>query len=125
MPQIRVLSGPQKGTVYPMKDGKMIIGRDPKSDIPLDVESPGSRQHAGLYPDGKSWRIQDLGSLNGTKLNNARLEDSPLKGGDQITIGDAVFVFEDERAIAGPTPAPAKLPEKPGESAELQVVVQQ
>jgi MoxR-like ATPase len=123
MPQIRALSGPQKGTVYPVKDGKMIIGRDPKSDIPLDLESPASRQHAALYPDGKGWRIQDLGSLNGTKLNNARLEDSVLKGGDQITIGDAVFLFEDENAPAAP--APAKAPEKPVESGELQAVVQQ
>ena len=138
MPQIRVLAGPQKGNVYPVKDHKMIIGRDPKSDIPLDLESPGSRQHAALYPDGASWRIKDLGSLNGTILNKERLEESALKGGDEIVIGDAVFLFEDEKAPA-PLPdiaatiehAPVEKPvvkpspEPSAESGELQALVQQ
>jgi MoxR-like ATPase len=131
MPQIRALSGPQKGAVYPVKEKKMIIGRDPASDIPLDLESPASRQHAALYPDGPGWRIQDLGSLNGTKLNNERLEDSVLKGGDQITIGDAVFLFEDgsigkeANATIAPEPAKAPVTEAPVESAELPALVQQ
>ena len=143
MPHIRVLAGPQKGNVYPVKDHKMIIGRDPKSDIPLDVESPGSRQHAALYPDGAGWRVKDLGSLNGTILNKERLDESALKGGDEIVIGDAVFLFEDEKApVAAPAPAPAtpatippsapavekpvqRAPEPSAESAELQALVQQ
>jgi MoxR-like ATPase len=137
MPQIRVLAGSQKGSVYPVKDHKMIIGRDPKSDIPLDLESPGSRQHAALYPDGSGWRIKDLGSLNGTILNKERLEESPLKGGDEIVIGDAVFLFEDEKTpalapeaatVVAPalveTPVVQRSAEPSAESVELQALVQ-
>ena len=125
MPQIRVVSGPRQGTVFPMKTGKMMIGRDPESDIPLALDSPASRYHAALHPDGKGWRIEDLGSLNGTYINKVRLKESPLKIGDQIAIGDAVFVFEDEKAGAIPAPAPAASKEAPAESAQLRAVVQQ
>ncbi len=96
MPQIRVLSGFQQGHVYPVTDSKMVIGRDPASDIPLASDSPASRQHAALYPDTDGWRIQDLGSTNGTLLNDERISDGPIAVGDRIVIGDAAFLFEDD-----------------------------
>ena len=135
MPQIRVLSGFQQGHVYPVTDAKMVIGRDPKSDIPLATDSPASRQHAALYPDSESWRIQDLGSTNGTLLNDERISDSPIAPGDRIVIGDASFLFEDDgvEAYAGEeatvsepvAPAPARVPEQVRENPAIQAIVTQ
>jgi len=114
MPQIRVKMGFQQGSVFPLEDKKMLIGRDPKSDILLDLESPASRHHATLYKVGDQWRIQDQGSTNGTLINGRRIEDSILLSGDKIVIGTAIFVFED----SAPPPAPAKK-DKPPEEAPL------
>ena len=139
MPQIRVLSGFQQGHVYPLSNGKMIIGRDPKSDIRLAIDSPASRQHAALYPDSEGWRIQDLGSTNGTLLNDERLADSPISVGDRVIIGDAVFLFEDDAAPAEtveeivaaepvappPAPVPVRVPEQVRENPAIQAVVTQ
>jgi len=102
MPQIRVKMGFQEGRVFPLEDKKMVIGRDPKSDILLDIESPASRHHATLYKIADQWRIQDQGSLNGTLLNGNRVEDTGLKDGDKIVIGTAIFIFEDTASPASP-----------------------
>ena len=130
MPQIRVLSGFQQGTVYPLSDGKMVIGRDPKSDIPLAVDSPASRQHAAFYPDSEGWRIQDLGSTNGTLLNDARISDSPVALGDRVMVGDAVFLFEDEGVEAevaeepvAAAPVPVRVAEQVKENPAIQAIV--
>jgi len=112
MPQIRVKMGYQQGRVFPLEDKKLLIGRDPQSDIVLDVESPASRHHATLYKVVNQWRIKDQGSLNGTLLNNSRVDDSGLRNGDKIVIGTAIFVFED-------TPEPAKQEKKREEVAPV------
>src|SRR5437773_2416239 len=101
MPQIRVKTGYQQGAVYPLTADKLIIGRDPECDIPLDIESPASRHHASIYNVGGRWRIRDLDSLNGTLLNDQKLDDSALQPGDKIVIGTSIFVFEDGGVAPG------------------------
>jgi len=103
MPQIRAKKGFPRGGVFPLGDRELTIGRDPESDIQLELDSPASRHHARVYKALNIWHVKDLGSLNGTELNGARIKDQVLKHGDTITIGEAVFVFEDS-GIPGPTP---------------------
>jgi MoxR-like ATPase len=105
MPQIRVKVGFQQGRIFPLQDKKTLIGRDPQSDIPLDIESPASRHHATIYKSGKEWRLQDQGSMNGTLLNSSLVTDGPLKHGDKIVIGTAIFVFEDVEPNSTPVNA--------------------
>ena len=95
MPQIRAKKGFPRGGVFPLGDRELTIGRDPESDIQLELDSPASRHHATVYKALNIWHVKDLGSLNGTELNGTRVKDKPLKNGDTITIGEAVFVFED------------------------------
>jgi MoxR-like ATPase len=96
MPQIRVLLGYQQGHVFSLSDRPMIIGRDPNADIVLHPDSAASRRHAEIYPKHGSWRIRDLGSVNGTDLNGRRLTDEILTDKDEVVVGDNVFVFENK-----------------------------
>jgi MoxR-like ATPase len=106
MPQIRAKKGSLKGGIFPLEERELTIGRDPDSDIPLEIDSPASRHHATIYKAERVWHVKDLGSLNGTELNGKRIKDQPLKIGDTITIGTAVFLFENSEA-PGPQHSPA------------------
>src|SRR3954463_5394344 len=98
MPHIRIKLGLNEGSVVPLGDRELIIGRDPACDILLDIDSLASRRHAALAPGDGGWVIRDLGSVNGTLRNGSKITEAPLAPGDEIAIGDAVFVFEDSEA---------------------------
>src|SRR5437763_15893096 len=50
-----------------------------------------SRQHCELYEGGGRLMVRDLGSLNGTFVNNQRVSESPLASGELLTIGTVTF----------------------------------
>ena len=62
------------------------IGRSPTSDIFLD-DVTVSREHAVVYNDGSSIRVEDRASLNGTFVNHERVEKRALTDGDEIQVG--------------------------------------
>ena len=70
------------------------IGRSPECAIPIR-DRYLSRKHAELIATNGIWLLRDLGSVNGTYLNGARVErDVPLKPGDRIRLGDTEIIFE-------------------------------
>jgi type II secretory ATPase GspE/PulE/Tfp pilus assembly ATPase PilB-like protein len=81
-----------------LAEHKVFIGRGPENTIPL-IDEQASRKHAVVEPDGKgSFRVRDLGSRNGTKVNEVRIEEeTPLKSGDVIRIGQHEFLIKTER----------------------------
>jgi len=92
-------------------DAAVLIGRGPvdreeaTGKSVLLVDDPRmSRQHVLLSPVGEGWRIQDLGSLNGSMLNGERLERAVLVPGDVIELGRTLLVYSD---AASPQPAVA------------------
>jgi len=67
------------------------MGRDPKSDIVLS-EKVVSNNHAKIYFEHGQYWLEDLGSTNGTLLNDLPLsKPAVLANGDQIKIGDYIF----------------------------------
>src|ERR1043165_379187 len=50
-----------------------------------------SRQHCELYEAGGKLMVRDLGSLNGTFVNNQRISEAPLGSGELLTIGTVTF----------------------------------
>lgn len=72
---------------------KTTIGRSPANDIFLD-DVTVSREHAVVYSDGTSVRLEDRDSLNGTFVNHERVERTELSSGDEIQIGKYKLVFE-------------------------------
>jgi DNA-binding winged helix-turn-helix (wHTH) protein len=80
-------------SVFPLRPGETVIGRG--MDAAIRIESPKvSRHHARVVVDGDQSVLEDLGSVNGTSVNGARI-DSPrvLQHGDEIQIGHRVHAF--------------------------------
>jgi hypothetical protein len=94
-PRLRVgtAAGLQAGAAYDLSDGAL-LGRGDEADIVLQ-DSFASSRHARLVPHGDVIVLEDLGSTNGTYLNEEPLRGpQPLHPGDKIRIGDSVFTFE-------------------------------
>jgi len=100
MHRLRVLAGPLAGQVIEVAEA-MVVGRQ-AADLVVD-DPQVSRRHAGLDPAGGALEVEDLGSLNGTWVNGARITGPVrLAAGDQVRIGDTTFEVE-----APPAEAPA------------------
>jgi pSer/pThr/pTyr-binding forkhead associated (FHA) protein len=89
-----VEAGILAGKVFFLKDG-LTIGR--LDDCGIVVVDPGvSRHHAKFFRDSKgAWSVQDLGSSNGTFVNESRVGGAVvLAPGDRIRAGETVLLFD-------------------------------
>jgi len=95
------------GETFPLKNGENTVGRSPEAAITLDDDSV-SREHASILalPSGRI-RIRDLMSSNGTFVNDRRLGEIPLSGGDTVEIGGEKLVFLELKLPAGAAGAAA------------------
>jgi hypothetical protein len=83
-------AGPDQGTEIPLEKTEITIGRDIKNDIAIN-DPEVSRQHARLLLRTNTYVIEDLGSTNGTFINNQRLTSpTPLKPGELIFLGENI-----------------------------------
>ena len=74
------------GSSVSLEGQRTLIGRLP--DCEVVVTDPNvSRHHAEVRWDGQGYVISDLGSMNGTLVNDARVQEARLNTGDIITIG--------------------------------------
>lgn len=87
-----VIYGQDLGKKYRFSRDSIIIGRSSKSDIHIDEESV-SRSHCRLKRIGKAITIKDLGSTNGTYVNDRQAEEVILRDGDLIKVGRTIFKF--------------------------------
>jgi len=90
---VESVPGHDRGMEYDVEDGAT-LGR---GDVEIHLEDPfASTRHARLVRQGGIVVLEDLGSTNGTYLNEELLEGpQPLHAGDRIRIGDSTFVYED------------------------------
>ena len=68
------------------------IGRDPTCDIVV-ADSTVSGKHARIKKEGRVYVIYDLGSTNGTYVNNVRVQREVLHHSDIIRVGATEFAF--------------------------------
>jgi pSer/pThr/pTyr-binding forkhead associated (FHA) protein len=88
-----VKRGPNAGSRFLLDSDVTRAGRHPDSEIFLD-DITVSRRHVEVLRDaGGSYRVKDVGSLNGTYLNRERIDESPLAAGDELQIGKYKLVF--------------------------------
>src|SRR6266542_2312121 len=71
------------------------LGRHPNNSIQL-LDKIVSKEHCIIEQRGEHWVLRDLGSLNGTFVNNDRVRgEAPLKHGDEISLGATKGRFDD------------------------------
>lgn len=94
---------PAPGTRIPLDRERITLGRSAASEVRLS--SPRiSKRHCRLAATPAGFRLVDLGSTNGCRVNGRPAFDTPLKPGDRIEIGPFKLRFEGDRAPAEAAP---------------------
>jgi serine/threonine protein kinase/pSer/pThr/pTyr-binding forkhead associated (FHA) protein len=99
-----VLQGPNAGQRLPLEGDKIILGRNPYCQVMINHTSV-SREHAHILKADGKYFIADLGSRNGTYVNNKPVAGQlELRNGYRIRISDFECVFVDSSAseVSGP-----------------------
>jgi two-component system, NtrC family, sensor kinase len=87
-----VIRGRDQGKRFDLTQKSSGIGRDKANTIQLrDTEA--SRQHAEIRQEGDQFLLVDLGSSNGTFVNEQRITQHSLRSGDRVQIGRSVLIF--------------------------------
>ena len=86
--------GHEPGTIFEIHD-EAVLGRAPTSDVQIE-DSFASSAHARIFPRGQAMYIEDLGSTNGTYLNERQLEAvEELRPDDTIRIGETEYRYQE------------------------------
>ena len=92
----------------PIGSRPVTIGRAPDNDIPIDNLAV-SNYHARVYTEAGRLVVEDLDSLNGTFVNDLRVERATLRDGDSILIGKHHIVVDERHDAAVPLDAGRKV----------------
>lgn len=93
-PVLEITAGPGKGRVHPLSsESATSVGRARANDIALEDEAI-SAQHLRIRPEQGRFVVHDLGSTNGTKVNDRRVSTHVLQDGDVIRVGDTSLRFK-------------------------------
>jgi pSer/pThr/pTyr-binding forkhead associated (FHA) protein len=87
-----VRNGARAGEQFTLHSAITRLGRHPESDIVLD-DITVSRRHVEVEHLGHSYKVRDVGSLNGTYVNQVRIDDTVLRQGDELQVGKFRLVF--------------------------------
>lgn len=111
--------------VYPVLKGSMLVGSDPSCTIHIDSLALQS-QHARIDTVDQTSSITDLGSADGTYVNQNKISEQPLKDGDLIRVGKhtLTYTYEEVEEMAEVPPPLPEVEEQPvieeEQSAELE-----
>ena len=72
---------------------EMTIGRAPTCTIEVD-DTYASAVHTRVFRREDGWYVEDLGSTNGTRVNDARVAEQQLRDGDEVRFGNTVMHFQ-------------------------------
>ncbi len=88
-PLLLRMDGTEAGQVHPLKQDSLQIGRHPTTDITV-VDAGVSRVHARVFTVDNEYHVEDLGSRNGTFIDDQRIEQSRIADGQSLRIGPRV-----------------------------------
>ena len=109
--------------VYPVKEGLMTIGREPSCDIHIDSLALQA-QHARIDTEDQTSQLVDLGSEEGTYVNQNRITEHALKNDDLIRVGKHTLTYTYEEVVdmadvPPPLPKVTEITEEPEDDASL------
>src|SRR5258707_4937844 len=100
-PRLLALEGPLTASTMALPEGEITLGRDPTNAGPLNDPSV-SRKHCLFRREEERFQVRDLESRNGTVVNGTAVKEQWLRHGDEIVVGDSVFLFllqDDDRDL--------------------------
>jgi len=90
-----VIQGADQGKRFELESRAMALGRENSNPIRLH-DTEVSRRHAEVRQiDESSFRVVDLGSANGTFVNGQQIDQSPIRSGDRLQVGQTVMLFSE------------------------------
>ena len=96
MARLYIAQGPGAGRTIPTTEGGVVVGRQRDAQVMLDTAAV-SRRHARISWEGDLIFVEDLGSSNGTFINDIRISArTQLRPGDTLRIGTSLFRLEAE-----------------------------
>ena len=96
-----VLSGPGAGAEHGIASPRVVVGRGPAAGFVLEDDEV-SLQHAAFEWAESGFRVVDLGSTNGIRVNGEAAQSQTLRHGDRIEIGGHVLQLVLEKRDAAP-----------------------
>src|SRR2546427_11278943 len=103
MPKIFLKFNEQVLKEIPLDKPRLTIGRKPDNDLVIDNPAV-SGHHALIFSEEGVFFIEDLGSINGTFVNDAKIHKEKLKNSDRVALGAHVLIYQHEIAPASPPP---------------------
>ena len=92
------INGPLRKSEYPVV-GEMVMGRD--ADNTVRLEDPWiSAHHCKITEQNGHYILSDLENHAGTFVNGIPVKQRELKSGDEVAIGNSIFVFREERPVS-------------------------
>ena len=92
--RLEALSGPRQGESFPLTGDEVFIGREPTNQIAV-LDATASRRHCSIHKADEQFFLRDRESRNSTFLNGVPVTDQVLRHGDQIRVGQSLFVFRE------------------------------
>ena len=101
MPRLIAKSPEFEGQVFELSGTKLTLGRADDNSIAIHHPSVSSH-HAELKMEGGDYRLVDLGSTNGTRVNDERTTDTMLRNQDLVMFGNILMTYQTENTTSGP-----------------------
>ncbi len=96
-----VVEGPAAGSEYELDRPRLELGRGPELDLSFPDDAM-SREHAAFEANDDGFRVRDMGSTNGVRVNGSQVLACELKHADRLEIGAHVFQYLCEPRERGP-----------------------
>lgn len=94
--ELEQIHGPGAPRFISLESESMVVGRALDAEIRVDSLQV-SRKHISLTAVAGEHRCEDLNSRNGVYLNGIRMHSAILRQGDNIQVGDVVFIYHERR----------------------------